>query len=275
MKKRLVALPAVFALLFAFCTAFAAEAQIIAIHNHLDIEIFEIYMSDSSVDNWEEDILGDGILEAGETLNVTILGSFDQFDVLVIDRNGNEMTRFNFPGNTTDILVTRDGLTLGGAPSDIEIRAMYQKAREAYDEWFAMGTLPTTGQGVDVPGERWPYWRVAHDRISSMADLRAYLNSLFTEDVVAKLISNSSYRDVNGVLHVMPADGGGDRSKGAEVHEIIRISDTEIVYRVSVDILEFIYEKMEYGDNVVDVEIHNFRLVFENGKWLFSNFGSI
>jgi len=116
MKKRLVALPAVFALLFAFCAAFAAEAQIIAIHNHLDIEIFEIYMSDSSVDNWEEDILGDGILEAGETLNVTILGSFDQFDVLVIDRNGNEMTRFNFPGNTTNILVTRDGLTLGGAP---------------------------------------------------------------------------------------------------------------------------------------------------------------
>jgi uncharacterized protein YkwD len=108
MKNRSVVLLAVFALMF---PALAAEAQIIAIHNRLGVEIHHIYMSDSSVDNWEEDILGDGILEAGETLNVTIHGSFGQFDVLIIDRNGREMTRFNFPGNTTSISVTRDGLT--------------------------------------------------------------------------------------------------------------------------------------------------------------------
>jgi hypothetical protein len=98
---------ALFVFLLAFFTALAAEAQVIAIHNHLNIDIFHIYMSDNSVDNWEEDILGDNILEAGETLYVTIHGSFGQFDVLVIDRNGNEITRFNFPGNTNHIVPRR------------------------------------------------------------------------------------------------------------------------------------------------------------------------
>jgi hypothetical protein len=155
--------------------------------------------------------------------------------------------------------------------TDAEIKAMYRKARQAYD-WFAVGTMSTGGSdSKEVDGHY--YWKVKHAEIASMADLTAYLNSIFTEDITTRLLGNSNYRDLDGALYAIPADGGGDRSKGAEAHEITKVSNTEIAYRVSVNILEFLQEEMEYGDKVVGTEVHNFRLIFKNGKWRFSSFG--
>jgi hypothetical protein len=107
MKNKFAVLLAVLALIF---TPFVAQARVLPIHNLLDVDIVEIYMSDSNVDDWEEDILGNGILEAGETLQVTIQGAFDQFDILVIDRNGKQTTGFQIRGNVLSVLVTPDGI---------------------------------------------------------------------------------------------------------------------------------------------------------------------
>jgi hypothetical protein len=106
MKKGLVVLAAVFVLLFA---SVAAHAATISIRNNTGIDIWYLYISSSGTRNWEEDVLGNDILEAGETLRVNVRGSYRMFDLRVEDSSGNSIDFFEFPGNTTQITLRRDG----------------------------------------------------------------------------------------------------------------------------------------------------------------------
>ena len=144
-------------------------------------------------------------------------------------------------------------------PTDYEIAQMYNAAWEAMG-WFDKTTMPIEWQNDEL------YHRVVHDTIGTFAELEAHLLSIFAADIVSRLLHDSRYRDIDGVLHARAADRGSNLFAGGEVHEIIRVSDYEIIYRVSVDI---------YGYDLVtlsEIEVSDFRLILWDGNWVFGNF---
>ena len=79
--------------------------------------------------------------------------------------------------------------------------------------------------------------------------------------------SGSNYREFHGVLYTLSGERGWNIAAGEETHEIIRESDTRIIYRVTVEMLD-----VDTLETVVDTEIHEFVYELIDGQWLFSNF---
>ena len=160
-------------------------------------------------------------------------------------------------------------------PTEEEVTAAYQKAREAYN-WFDMTTMPLSDETVDV--EAMTYNKVDYPGITTMAELESYLKTIFTDEVVAELMALNQanqywhYDDIDGALYALPADRGGDIFKGDESHEVIVNGGDEIDFRVSVEV----YDDPETM-NVVDTEVYNFMYVDPagSGEWRFSNFESV
>jgi hypothetical protein len=77
-------------------SAFADKATFY-IENNSDIAISELYLSDSSLENWDNDILGDGILDSGEQVTVDFADpSPDRcmYDIKAIFVDGQEVEDF-------------------------------------------------------------------------------------------------------------------------------------------------------------------------------------
>lgn len=91
-----------------------------------------------------------------------------------------------------------------------KIAAAYDTATEAYD-WFNLTTMPLDNADTKKVGEA-VYNRVNQPGITSMAELRAYLNTLFTPELTESLLAESGdhYRDFGGVLYAQSADRGED-----------------------------------------------------------------
>lgn len=70
--------------------------------NNSSYTIVELYASPSNVDEWEEDILGRDILEAGESARVTIRDGRRtcEYDLKIVFDDGDEIT------DTTDLCET-------------------------------------------------------------------------------------------------------------------------------------------------------------------------
>lgn len=93
-------------------------------------------------------------------------------------------------------------------PTQEEIVASYQTASEAYD-WFDLTTMPLDSADTKKIGED-VYNRVNQPGITSMTELKEYLNTLFTPKLTEKLLALSPdhYRDFDGVLYAQSADRG-------------------------------------------------------------------
>lgn len=157
--------------------------------------------------------------------------------------------------------------------SDAEIEAIYQKAVEAFG-WFDVETMPldTTYEAVCENG--FVYWRVDFEGINTLADLEAYLGTLFSPEIISGLFADGiSYREFDGVLYAIGASRGGNLTRGDEVHEIIRNireDNSNIIYRVTVDVLN-----VDNLEEVVGFEIYDFVLSYVNGNWIFLNFNLV
>lgn len=161
-------------------------------------------------------------------------------------------------------------------PTEAEVTAAYEKAREAYN-WFDMTTLPTSSEG-GIDEDYMTYYPVEYTGITTMAELEAYLKTIFADEVVSQLMTINEgeqyahYKDIDGVLYALPADRGGDIFKGEETYEVIVNGGDEIDYRVSVEV---------YDDpatmNVVDTEVYDFMYTdpTQSGEWRFANFESV
>lgn len=70
--------------------------------NNSSYSIIELYASPSNVKQWEEDILGQDILEAGESARVTIRDGRRtcEYDLKIVFEDGDEIT------DTTDLCET-------------------------------------------------------------------------------------------------------------------------------------------------------------------------
>jgi len=86
-----------------------AATSVIMLKNNTGAELYHIYMSSSEVDNWEEDILGEQTLENGETLRISLTGSYKEFDLRVEDAHGNHIEWFKLPGTLKEITIKGDG----------------------------------------------------------------------------------------------------------------------------------------------------------------------
>ena len=96
------------------------------------------------------------------------------------------------------------------APTEDRIVAAYDAAAEAYD-WFDLTTMPLDSADTKKVGED-VYNRVDQPGITSMAQLKEYLDTLFTPELTESLLAESQdhYRDMDGVLYARSADRGTD-----------------------------------------------------------------
>jgi len=106
MKKVFVAFTIVCAFLL---FSAAAHAGVIMIHNETGVDLWYLYLSDSGTNDWEEDILGANILEAGAALRVEVTGSWNSFDMRALDSDGDGADWFGLPGNASEITIYADG----------------------------------------------------------------------------------------------------------------------------------------------------------------------
>jgi hypothetical protein len=108
-KKRFLLSAMVLALLAAFSFGMAAEAGVINVVNGTGFDIHEIYISDSGAADWEEDVLGQDILGAGQTLRLSVNGSYSMFDLMAVDSDGGSAEWRQLPGNASNIKIYADG----------------------------------------------------------------------------------------------------------------------------------------------------------------------
>jgi hypothetical protein len=151
-------------------------------------------------------------------------------------------------------------------PTDAQVEAAYKKAVEAYG-WFYRTTMPLDEEATIKEGDN-TYNKVNHAGIKTYADLESYLKTIFTAGLVSDILADDDrYRDFDGALYAIGADGASNILKGGQAVEIIRESDTKIVYQVTVDIIDD-----PDNEEVVDTEVFEFNYILVDEAWLFSNF---
>lgn len=92
-KTKLIAVIGVLAL-FLTATAFALPGkQDFVLHNETGVEIHELYVSPTTTDDWEEDVLGVDTLPDGESVKVTFEDreKRSKWDLKVVDSKGHSI----------------------------------------------------------------------------------------------------------------------------------------------------------------------------------------
>ena len=75
----------------------SAELPIITVVNNTGYTCYNLYLSPASTDNWEEDVLGDNILENGKSIRVTLaypLSRENIYDFMMVDLDGDSYTKW-------------------------------------------------------------------------------------------------------------------------------------------------------------------------------------
>ena len=92
-KTKLIALIGVLGL-FLTATAFALPGkQDFVLHNETGVEIHELYVSPTTAEDWEEDVLGVDTLPDGESVKITFEDreKRSKWDLKVVDSKGNSI----------------------------------------------------------------------------------------------------------------------------------------------------------------------------------------
>ena len=98
-----------FLVLFALAAIpFSVEAASVKIVNNTASEIHGIYISDSSSDDWEENVIDGSYLPPGNELEIQI-PNYTKFDLRVEDNEDNYEDYRGFPGNATTIVLNGEG----------------------------------------------------------------------------------------------------------------------------------------------------------------------
>jgi uncharacterized protein YcfL len=84
----------------------STELPVITIVNRTGYLCHYLYLSPTSVDNWENDELGDSTLENGQSFRVTLeypLSRENRYDILMVDLDGDTYTKW-------DVLLTENAV---------------------------------------------------------------------------------------------------------------------------------------------------------------------
>lgn len=152
-------------------------------------------------------------------------------------------------------------------PENDAVTDMYQKAAEAYS-WFDMTSLPSdSNQKKEMDGAI--YYRVTDERFSTMAKLEEYLKSLFSDEIVSRLLSSVNYKEIDGALYTLNGARGADITKGEERYKILR-EENRVVVQVEVDV----FGNIETGD-ISGTETYEFPIEQRDGRWVFTEFSLV
>ncbi len=106
MKKALLVL-----VLLGLATALFAFDGYVTVYNRTGYDVYYLYVSHESSDNWEDDVLGSEILEAGDSFTVNLKGfSSPIFDIKAVDEDGDEYYFWNLDVEYNDFSLTLDYL---------------------------------------------------------------------------------------------------------------------------------------------------------------------
>lgn len=153
-------------------------------------------------------------------------------------------------------------------PGDEAVLAAYHRAVEAFG-WFQMTHLPLDMEAAVAVGDL-TYYRVDNPGLETLADLRGYLKSLFSDALVDGLLPADSiqYLEVDGVLYGLDGGRGGDITKGAETLQVLPDGgESRRTVRVTVEILD-----PEQDFAVIGSETHDFPYEKIGDQWIFTNF---
>lgn len=118
MLKKVVAFFAVMAL---FSTGASAFNGYVEVTNNTGYDIYYLYVSNASSDSWEEDVLGDDILEHGETVRVNVRKQKSSvFDIRAEDEDGDTYTLWEVDIAKEDLVLTLDHLDAGNDQGDFD-----------------------------------------------------------------------------------------------------------------------------------------------------------
>ncbi|MDO4565983.1 MAG: DL-endopeptidase inhibitor IseA family protein [Oscillospiraceae bacterium] len=149
-------------------------------------------------------------------------------------------------------------------PTDEEVEQAYQEATEA-SWWFRMLALETDpATATEYEGNE-GYCKVL--RFSTLAELRAYLETLFSDEVIDAFLAESGYVEINGELYTREGARGSDIFKGEETLAVERESDSRIILKVRVEILD-----PDADFAVTGYEEFDFPYEYTGNKWVFTDF---
>lgn len=133
------------------------------------------------------------------------------------------------------------------ASPEFQVRIAFGAAAEAYG-WLFRAPLPLDRDTTADLGTGQTWYRVDYPGISSMLELRTYLKTLFSDEIVDNLLRVGRYADVDGVLYA--CEFAGDLPVPPGPGTVRRESATKVIYHLNADCA---YEKV--GD-----------------RWLFTEF---
>jgi len=142
-------------------------------------------------------------------------------------------------------------------PTDEEVFAAFDRAAEAMG-WFGLSPLPCGSGEPGRAGEEGQVFRpVCCPGLETLADLRLYLKSLFSDEITDRLLERGRYQDVEGTLHVrdLTAEELEDLSAAAPPADssggtVERESGTRLLFRL--DGMEYPYQRV--GDKWIFTE---------------------
>ncbi|MBZ5486203.1 hypothetical protein HW452_01515 [Halomonas aquamarina] len=98
-------------MLVCLSTVASAADYYVDITNRTGYTIYYMYISPASAKTWEEDVLGQDVLQNGATQRVTLTGYTNpHFDIRLVDEDGDSYTYWTVDVETQDIVVTLDHL---------------------------------------------------------------------------------------------------------------------------------------------------------------------
>lgn len=159
----------------------------------------------------------------------------------------------------------------GDEPADEAILAAYEKAEEAWG-WFEIAPMPLDRDDQRTVGEQ-VYCRVDYPGIKTLADLRGYLKSLFSDGLVEELlpVDGTQYVELDGALYTIDGGRGADITKGEETVQVLRDGTPgRCTVRVTVEVLD-----PQQGFSVVGSETHDFLYEQVGERWIFTTFSMV
>jgi len=153
---------------------------------------------------------------------------------------------------------------------EAEILAAYERAQRIYS-WFDLEPLPTSGE--TAVWEREVYHRVDMEDMETLEDLRTCLRSVFSQELTDRLLTGETariqYRDIDGALYTAGDRRDREAGKGEARVDAEQLEETVYSVNVLVDLLD------EDKETVVGVESWSFPYVFEEDRWVFTDFSLV
>lgn len=151
-------------------------------------------------------------------------------------------------------------------PTPEEVLSAYDRAVTAFG-WFRLEPLPCGGDPVLVDGTF--YQKVDRPGTDTMAELRTTLRSLFSDEVVERLLKEGGslpvYREIDGALYARPFTGRMDPGKGAVEASVEQTAPDTCLVNVSVELVET-------DGSVTGMEYDSFPYRYVDDRWVFTDF---